>query len=85
MNVTMVFSWLALLVFTFSLYDLFTSVKTPELARAFVRAALALLWIISAKFQNHFILLGITLLNIILVFAGLYMIRSEVQIKNDEY
>jgi hypothetical protein len=85
MNISYLFSWFALIVFAFSLYDLFTAGKTPAIARALIRAALALLWLVSAKFQNGFILTGAVFMNVIVVFAGLWMVRGEVQIKNDEH
>ena len=85
MTPSILFSWVALLIFGVSLFDLFTAEQTPVVSRALTRTALALLLLVSAKLQNGFILTGVVFMNVIIVLAGLWMIRGEVQINNDEH
>jgi hypothetical protein len=78
-----IFLMIAMLALGFSFYRLFVANNAMSLGASLMRASLAILAVIAARFESQAVLLSSVLLFILISLLVLALIRSEVQIKHD--
>jgi hypothetical protein len=73
----------AMLALVFSFYRLFVSNNAMSLGVSLMRASLAILAVIAARFTSQVVLVTSVLLFVLISILVLALVRSEVQIKHD--